>query len=1418
MAGYIPKRDELTEQEYDLSDKEAALRAKLDDLNKQEQALVRRREGISDADAERIDAQREALGNQLNSVSQQRTTLAKSLDAKYAATKPRSYFEERELDDDDDTPDAEIDYGNRGNATKAGSDANIQRQTAETIRKSETVTTVSAVTNTENTVTTGGGATTRKYPDGALDEYNNKRVAAEAADRAAQKQVNDEYLRSQGLENASSGEKLRALSAAKREGKVPTVTTAQDEFAATVKKPEMITVREEGENKAEEKVTNNVTASTQTAAGSVQPNNPDAGVSAKDPDEDEDDKDLDDEEVSNLEKEGNDDNSGALIKDDEKDLIDANEDGVMLDEEGNVIDNNASGPLSTEPVPSKDTVTNVGAEEADNSKVKVTGTPDLPVPTPDAKGVQQFPKTTTPSVVVQSEVVEQDYTGNILHNYPSYTYRISMFMVSATEYKTIVETPELWRPKNCIISGAGKHNTTDAIRHPEFKDDFYFDELSIMTMVGLNAKSKASNALELSFTIIEPYGITFLDRLVAASEYVGSKNYLDMPYVMQIEFFGIKEDGTVDTQSIPKTRKRFPIRILSLDLEATAAGARYKVMASPYSQGAYDEKLAVAGVNLTVTAKTVGDFFRTKDSDLVAKIKTQREGAQQQTNIKNQLRGATSPAQIEALNNKLNAVKDATPTGPLTTETYPAGVNAWFNYMVAEDARTFADKIIFDIDPEIAKSEITDPQTTDHKNTPFVQPGTSAGAAVARNGGEGPKFEQKGYVINAGTSVLKVIDMVMRNSKYITDQIVDPAVSKEAAKMSPEELAKKLNKEFNWYKVTATVELGEFDEKANRYAKIVTYHIRKYPIADAKTANTPRKKPTRYHKSYDYLYTGANNDILDFRIQFNALYYSVLSVNRANAQKTRVKPGKTEAETAKQSNVTGGKNVAIPEQREAQAAGGANSGGADAQASTVNIVAQDIQRNIYQNAKADMLTLTLTIVGDPDFIKQDEVYIGAKNKNYDKETSQSKLTDGSIVYDRQEVYARVAFKTPTDIDEKTGLIRGDGKYVDTSFTGLYRVMTVVNKFRQGKFTQEVDLIRILDHDVNLAKSNVVPTERQVVESLKRGKPIETQRPATSRLGEQGNVTSGSTPTYDDFGNITGYEETGGYDEVGLNLPAVNGVPGAVPTAGIPSLPSTAQKALQAMGGAMSVVNGVKQLTSSFNGGLGGLQGGLDAVAQIGGGLGGIAQAMPGSINELTGAVGAGFPGIDAFGGTGDDIIQGVTTAASKFANGVGVTGANPDLTEIAYNDDEIDIAGLQAEEMSPTPEKPPTPIILGGFQATTSSLLTAAQKAKQVVAEQAALAGIEMPSVDTIADMPAVLNAQMSAAGIDPTNLDGLAKNGVNLSQLQANATTSGSLTGKLNGMVNKLNDPNAPPYTGNDPIIRARLGLPPIDEDGIVT
>ena len=44
-------------------------------------------------------------------------------------------------------------------------------------------------------------------------------------------------------------------------------------------------------------------------------------------------------------------------------------------------------------------------------------------------------------------------------------------------------------------------------------------------------------------------------------------------------------------------------------------------------------------------------------------------------------------------------------------------------------------------------------------------------------------------------------------------------------------------------------------------------------------------------------------------------------------------------------------------------------------------------------------------------------------------------------------------------------------------------------------------------------------------------------------------------------------------------------------------------------------------------------------------------------------------------------------------------------------------------------------------------------------------------------------------------------------------AASASPLEKFMNNSVNSLNDPNAPPYTGTDPIVRRRLGLPPIEE-----
>ena len=62
--------------------------------------------------------------------------------------------------------------------------------------------------------------------------------------------------------------------------------------------------------------------------------------------------------------------------------------------------------------------------------------------------------------------------------------------------------------------------------------------------------------------------------------------------------------------------------------------------------------------------------------------------------------------------------------------------------------------------------------------------------------------------------------------------------------------------------------------------------------------------------------------------------------------------------------------------------------------------------------------------------------------------------------DNGEVYCQLNFTTPTDIDEETGLMKFDSNMRDSNFSGLYRIMKVTNNFRDGKFEQDLDLIRL----------------------------------------------------------------------------------------------------------------------------------------------------------------------------------------------------------------------------------------------------------------------------------------------------------------------------------------------------------------------
>ena len=105
---------------------------------------------------------------------------------------------------------------------------------------------------------------------------------------------------------------------------------------------------------------------------------------------------------------------------------------------------------------------------------------------------------TTPEVGVTAkriypeDAVKNTPIPNVLHQYASYTYGLSLHLLTADEFNKIVDKGEYTATK-VLIASAGRYNNTPGptqfTRSPYFKEDFYFDGFDLDTVIGLNAAS-----------------------------------------------------------------------------------------------------------------------------------------------------------------------------------------------------------------------------------------------------------------------------------------------------------------------------------------------------------------------------------------------------------------------------------------------------------------------------------------------------------------------------------------------------------------------------------------------------------------------------------------------------------------------------------------------------------------------------------------------------------------------------------------------------------------------------------------------------------------------------------------------------------------------------------------------------------------
>ena len=128
-------------------------------------------------------------------------------------------------------------------------------------------------------------------------------------------------------------------------------------------------------------------------------------------------------------------------------------------------------------------------------------------------------------------------------------------------------------------------------------------------------------------------------------------------------------------------------------------------------------------------------------------------------------------------------------------------------------------------------------------------------------------------------------------------------------------------------------------------------------------------------------------------------------------------------------------------------------GGAD---NRKTVIANEGRNILMKSAGADMIVVKMQIVGDPQFIKQDDVFY-----NQDSATSTYQFTPNqSLVMDSGQLYVFVNFLTPMDYSEYDGLMDAGGPYSYSSFSGVYGINTIDNVFRAGKFEQTLEMYRL----------------------------------------------------------------------------------------------------------------------------------------------------------------------------------------------------------------------------------------------------------------------------------------------------------------------------------------------------------------------
>jgi hypothetical protein len=315
--------------------------------------------------------------------------------------------------------------------------------------------------------------------------------------------------------------------------------------------------------------------------------------------------------------------------------------GQVVSEQANARDQNAtvSNPPSPAQVVTPQTQQAQTVETGTNSRIRPTS--ETQATPPASPKIYQPPEVTTPGAQTVNPPQTQNQTGvgarnddstprttggaqsvinvafgnaenskivsqpNVLDQYASYTYAFSWYLLTPNQYNDIIK----FKKYDCsnwelLIQTAGapaQPPSGVAGRNQFFDLDYYMDDIEINTMIPLKGTGMAHSATSIKFKIVEPNGLTLINKLFQAvdnlyksvnstnSTTAGVANYPMAQYVLALRFYGYDENGVPvqiknrvsPTDPLAAVEKFYPFVIANLRFRMANRAVEYEITGQP---------------------------------------------------------------------------------------------------------------------------------------------------------------------------------------------------------------------------------------------------------------------------------------------------------------------------------------------------------------------------------------------------------------------------------------------------------------------------------------------------------------------------------------------------------------------------------------------------------------------------------------------------------------------------------------------------------------------------------------------------------------------------------------------------------------------------------------------------------------------